>query len=134
LQPYRKIISSRTPFHVSYEGKTVKDNEYLGFTFDGEDFKNCRRAVRKESTGEFYGYDTERIPIEKRWSARFFKLDKVFKYVNMDESKNLDVSWYYNIDGWEKLKIYLASKKTLDKPKHMFYHEWSVIGEDIEKE
>jgi hypothetical protein len=134
IQPHRKIISSKKQFHVSYNGKTIKDNEYLGFTFDGEDFKKCRRTVRQESTGEFYGYNTERIPIEKRWSARHFTLDKIFKSVNMEESENLDASWYYNIDSWENLKKYFNSDKTLDKPKHMFYHEWNAIGEDIEKE
>ena len=52
----------------------------------------------------------------------------------MEESENLDASWYYNIDSWENLKKYFNSDKTLDKPKHMFYHEWNAIGEDIEKE
>jgi len=133
IQPFRKIISSKTPFCISYEDKTIKDNEYLGFTFDGEDFKNCRRIVRKEGTGEFYGYDTERIPVEKRWSARFFALDKIFRYVNMEGAEKLKTSWYYNIDNWENLCEYLGSKEKLDKPSHMFYHEWNPIGVDIEE-
>ena len=38
LRPHRKDISSERPFMLSHKGKTVQDNEYLGFTFDKDDF------------------------------------------------------------------------------------------------
>jgi hypothetical protein len=124
------------PFCVSWKDKTVKDNEYLGFTFDAEDFKACRRSLRKESTGEFIGYNTERIPIEERWSARFFELDKIFKCVNMNNVDKLESPWYYNISSWDGLCAYLGAKeyKKLDKPVHLGYHEWNPVGVNNEEE
>ena len=72
----------------------LKNNEYLGFTFDAQDFKEARRIIRKEGTGEFPHYDaSKRIPVKERWSARFFQLDKVFRYVKMEDT-NLVLPWY----------------------------------------
>jgi len=135
IQPFRKNISSKSPFYISWNGKSMKDNEYLGFTFDGEDFKKCRKFLRKESTGEFIGYDTDRIPIEERWSARFFELDKIFKHVNIEEANVLEVPWYYNISTWDGLCAFLGSKdrKKLDKPYDIGYHKLNSIGTDNEE-
>jgi len=134
IQPFRRQISSRSPFYVSWDGKSIKDNEYLGFTFDGEDFKRCRKHLRKEGTGEFFGYNTGRIPVEKRWSARYFELDKVFKYVSMESANVLDIPWYYNIGSWDGLRTFFGSEecKTLDKPYEIGYHRLSRIGVDDE--
>jgi len=135
LLTWRSKISSKKPFHVSYENKTIKNNEYLGFTFDAEDFKEARRIIRKEGTGEFPDYNaSKRIPIEKRWSARFFELDKIFKYVTMGDIK-LELPWYYKIDNWEGLQAYFKSEKKLERPPRdiLGYHEWNLIGVDNEK-
>jgi hypothetical protein len=135
IQPFRKQISSRSPFCVSYNGQTIKNNEYLGFTFDGEDFKKCRQFLRKEGTGEFIGYDTGRIPIEERWSARFFELDKVFKHVNIEGVEMLEIPWYYNIGSWDGLCNFFGSEdcKKLDKPFNIGYHTLNTIGKDNEE-
>jgi hypothetical protein len=132
LQPHRKQISSKKPFHLQHAGQNIKDNQYLGFTFDGEDFKKCRSHLRKEGTGEFYGYDTGRIPIEERWSARHFELDKVFECVNIEDANTLEVPWYYKIDSWDGLCNFFGSKerKTLDKPYDIGYHRLNKIGTD----
>ena len=130
LLPWRSKISSKSAFHVTFENKSIKNNEYLGFTFDAEDFKEARRIIRKEGTGEFTHYNADkRIPIEERWSARYFELDKVFKYVKMGDN-NLELPWYYNIDNWEGLKKYLGSDNSLDRPPGdvLGYHEWNLIG------
>ena len=135
IQPFRKSISSKSPFYISWNNKSVKDNEYLGFTFDGEDFKKCRKLLREEGTGEFTGYDSDRIPIEERWSARFFELDKVFKYVNIEGADTLKIPWYYNISNWNGLCTFLGSEdcKKLDKPRNIGYHKLNVIGIDNEE-
>ena len=136
LIPYRKHISSKKPFYVSYENKNIKNNEYLGFTFDAKDFKKARRIIRKKGSGQFPDYDAiERIPIEERWSARFFELDKIFTYVTMEEAKVLPLPWYYNISNWDNLRNYLGSENKLDRPPNnmLGYHEWNLIGEDNEE-
>jgi hypothetical protein len=138
VKPHRKVISSDRPFFISNKGKTVKDNEYLGFTFNGEDFKACRRTIRKEGTGQFSGEDLRaRIPIEKRWSARSFSLDKVFQPVTIEGANVIKAEWYHNIDNWRSLCTFLGSEDCtkLQKPeKKLFdYHEWNPIGTDNEK-
>ena len=45
LRPHRKQISSDRPFVLSFLDTTVKDGEYLGFTFDAQDFKKCRAKL-----------------------------------------------------------------------------------------
>mgnify|MGYP006409162505 FL=1 len=137
VKPYRKKISSKESFCVSYNNKTVKDNEYLGFTFDAEDFKQARRTIRKEGTGEFSAYDSpKRIPLEKRWSARFFELDSIFRDVIMEGASVLEVPWYYNINNWNGLRRFLGSEEsaTFKRPDKtlMGYHEWNPIGIDNE--
>ena len=133
--PYRQKISSKKPFYISYDNKNIKNNEYLAFTFDAEDFKQARRIIRKEGTGEFPNYNAkERIPIEERWSARFFELDKIFTCVKMEDAQILSVPWYHNISSWDGLKKYLGSENKLDRtPNNMLgYHEWNPIGVDNE--
>ena len=134
VQPFRKNISSKSPFYVSWCGKNVKDNEYLGFTFDGDDFKKCRKFLRKEGTGEFAGFNMDRIPIEERWSARFFELDKVFNCVKMEGANVLEASWYHNISSWTGLCNFLGSedRKKLDKPYDIGYHKLNLTGAEYE--
>tara|TARA_R110002110_G_scaffold193403_1_gene401976 strand:- start:1439 stop:2335 length:897 start_codon:yes stop_codon:yes gene_type:complete len=139
LLKVRKKVSNKKPFYVSHGGKTVKDNCYLGFTFDAADFKSCRRTLRREATGEWESYDAAtRIPLEKRWSARYFPLDKIFQSVNMEEGYALETTWYYDIDSWGGLRRFLASDaaQALKRPSeaHLGYHEWNPIGVDNESE
>ena len=108
----------------------------MGFTFDAEVFKEARRIIRKEGTGEFLDYDSsKRIPVEERWSARFFELDKVFDCVKMGDV-SLELPCYYNVGTWEGLRKYLGSDYSLDRPGGdvLGYHEWNLIGVDNEEE
>jgi len=138
LRPLRKQISSKKPFFVSYQNKTIKDNEYLGFTFDADDFKACRKIIRNEGTGIYVGYKEDKLPIEERWSARFFSLDKIFEPVNIEDANILKLLWYHNISSWDNLCGFLGSEnnKRLDRPpaKVLGYHEWNPIGVNNEEE
>jgi len=137
LKPLRKQISNKKPFFVSYQGRTIKDSEYLGFTFDADDFKICRKTLRKEGTGIYIGYKEEKLPIEERWSARHFSLDKVFKPVNMESASELKVPWYFKVDNWDGYCEFLGTKyrKEIIRPskKELGYHEWNPIGEENDK-
>ena len=133
---HRKSISSKKTFNLSYNGKTVKDNEYLGFTFDAEDFKEARKIIRKEGTGKYIGYENkEMIPLEERWSARYFKLDKVFRDVKIVDT-TVEIPWYHNIEDWDGLRNYLGSENKLDRPSKdlLGYHEWNPIGVDSDSD
>lgn len=139
LRSHRKDISSEQSFALSFEGKTVKDNEYLGFTFDEEDYKKCVQIIRREGTGmrkpgQPHGGETENLPLHERWSARYFTLDKVFTDVIMDDVNVVEIPWYKKVDSWEGLRYYLSSDQQVERPpKDLFsYKEWNPIGEDNE--
>jgi hypothetical protein len=132
---HRKLISSDNNFFFCYNGKTVKDGEYMGFTFGPEDFIKSRQVIRKEGTREWKSsveIPTERLPLEKRWSARYFSLDKVFKPVIILESNVKELGWYHDLSSWEGYTSYFASEesKTIQRPYKglLKYHEWNGLG------
>ena len=45
LQQHRSDISGKKKFYLSHAGKTVRDGEYLSFTFDAEDWKIFRKIM-----------------------------------------------------------------------------------------
>jgi hypothetical protein len=80
--------------------------------------------------------DNEYLPIQKRFSARFFTLDRVFKCVNIEESKVVELPWHYNIDNWESYCQFLGSeeRKQIKRPHKLIlsYREFNPIGVDNE--
>jgi len=141
VREHRKLISSEKNFILSYNGKTIKDGEFIGFSFGSQDFKNCRKVIRQEGTKEWKNSGTEmpseRIPLEKRWSARHFLLDKVFKPVILEDASMINLPWFYPIDNWQNYKTFLRSdeSETIKRPYEglIKYHEWSGIGIDNDK-
>lgn len=80
LRSHRKDISSRKDFFLTYQSKTVRDGEYLGFTFDESGYFRYRDTVRKEGTGVRVpgqqGMPTENLPLEKDGLRGSFLLTK----------------------------------------------------------
>ena len=60
----RSKFSTGKTHCLTYNGKSIKTGHHLGFTFGAEDFKECRRIIRKEST---YAWNEEgkRIPLKE---------------------------------------------------------------------
>jgi hypothetical protein len=135
LRQKRSAIKSANPFYVSFEGKNFKDGYYLPFTFDAEDFINCRRHFRA-SEKRAYADFKEPLPPEERYTGRFFKHDFVFEQVKTEDGVGVEVPWYEDISTWEKLKKWLSSENKLDKPAEFLlsYNEWNPIGEELETE
>ena len=139
LRPYRKDISSSRGFFLSREGKTIKDGEYLGFTFNESDYKKFREVIRK-GTGAYVAGQvfkngrgpTKKLSIEERWSAKNFTLKDVFTNIDIENCKFVELDWYFNIDNWEKYCYYMGSEKDIERPsKHLlFYREFNEIGVD----
>ena len=138
LREKRREISSREGFAFSYLGKTIKDGEYLGFTFNSEQFIKIRKSFRKNATGMFKnsteGIPKEKLPIEQRYSARFFSLKDVFGSLEFSKEQMFCLPWYYKIDNWEDYRQFMSSPESKDisrPPKYILdYHEWNPIGED----
>jgi|AntAceMinimDraft_5_1070358.scaffolds.fasta_scaffold14106_5 hypothetical protein len=136
---YRSLISSQKRFFIRWNGKTVADGEYLGFTFDAQDFVRFRRIIREgtgiRKPGSNFEEGFENLPLEERYSARYFTLDKVFGGVILDDANIGPMEWYYNIGDWDSYCDYLGSKERewVRRPKSILqYHEFAPIGVDIE--
>ena len=108
--------------------------------FDAIELRKMKNLVLREGTGiKKLGNPLEenvKLPVEKRYSARFFSLDKVFKPVyNSGQSRTFaEPLFYYNIDSWDGYKQYLASEEStmIIKPEReiMAYREFNPIGVD----
>lgn len=137
LRQHRLQISSKNDFFLSHGDETVRDGRYLGFTFDAEAYKRFRDTVRKEGTGarkpgQTGGLPKENLPLQERWSARHFSLDKVFSSAKVESARCAAVSWYHEADSWNKYCEYMGSpeSRTLQRPsKHILsFKEWNPIG------
>jgi hypothetical protein len=144
VRDYRTVISSEKNFYLSYNGKTFKDGEYLGFSFGEGEYKQFRDIIRT-GTGELVPgtFDFEKkerkyLPIKERHSAKHFSLDKVFKNAIIDIATGAEVPWFYPIDNWENLVAFLGSeeRKIIKRPHKalMSYKELNPIGVDNEEE
>lgn len=120
----RPLINSLTNFYFTHNNKTFKDNEPLGFTFNNEQLKQCHTFVRETGTRKYktiaefkFGEKWQEVlPIEERWSATRFGVDKVFEPVIL-EGNAYRLKWFYNINTWEGYRAYIGSHCTLRRPK-----------------
>lgn len=135
LRQNRSDIKSAKSFFVSHEGKNFKDGLYLPFTFDSEDFINCRKHFRKSEKRSYADFKIP-LPVEERFTGRFFTHDFVFEAVKTKDASELEIPWYYQVSNWEELKKWLASENTLNRPADFLlsYNEWNPIGQDAEEE
>ena len=140
LQKVRRQIKNKNNFYVVSDGKTVQDNIYTSFTFGKEEFVIYRRNVRK-GTGMYTteevderGFPRSKLPVEERWSARFFDLDEVFIGVDVNDGYQHPVDSFYNIDTWESYREYMTSdlaRDTKRPTRELFsYREFNRIGKD----
>lgn len=104
---HRKKISNKQPFFLTANERSIKDGEYLAFTFDAEEYKRYVRGVKESCTG-----GNKEISSKERWSSRFFGLDKIFSSAIIDKDKTLEVPWYYRIDSWEGFCRFISSEES----------------------
>ena len=89
---------------------------YTSFTFGKDEFIEFRKILRT-GTGRFRpGSDWrehDALPIEERWSARFFGIEQVFAPFITEEAQEATVESFYNIGSWGEYKKFIAT--TVDK-------------------
>ena len=136
LREHRQIISHHeNNFFLSHNGETVKNNKHMSFTMFGEDFKNCRRYVNKETTHTYHNlkdgekYPSKKLPIEERWSARRFEIQKVFSQVDSENSNTIELDWHWDIGNWDGYRQYLSSENFIQKPSNSLTatHKHSIL-------
>ena len=141
LREYRRKISSAQNFYVTYNGLSPEDNLPISFTFGKDEFVRFRREIRK-GTGEFVNIvepgklaPTQRLPLEERYSARWFDISDIFTNLDINDDNSLNIDEFYDLRTWDEYKNYLSSSltKVIKRPKHMKYSEFHRIGVDRTK-
>ena len=143
LSKYRKHIRSKNNFYVSCDGKTVQDNYFCSFTFGKDEFIKYRKNIRK-GTGKYISNSTnpseiptETLPLEERWSARFFELKDVFTDLDLDESTIYEAPDFYNLNDWQSYRSFMNTEfcASIQRPMKAFfsYREFNSIAKDREK-
>lgn len=141
LREHRKLISSKNNFYVIVDNKSVADDYYCSFTFGKDEFIRYRKNIRSKGTGM---YTTEKVdsrgiprsylPLEERYSARFFNLSDVFEICSLEGANLFTPSAFYNVASWEEYRAYMAlpETKALKRPWAglMRYREFNPIGVD----
>ena len=142
ISKLRNKIKSKNNFYIRYQDKTVKDNHYTSFTFGKKEFIKYRKNIRA-GTGTYTtdvvderGIPRSKLPVEERWSARFFNLRDVFYGVNMENSNFYSPDEFYNLGSWDDYREYMKSNlaANIKRPsKELFsYKEFNRIAIDID--
>lgn len=138
----RKFYKTKNNYYMVSEGKTVQDNIHCSFTFGKDEFIVYRRNVKK-GTGRAKkimiddGIITrEDLPLEERWSARFFELKDVFNGICTDSANTLDVKTFYDVSTWEGYLNLMSSdfaRSISRPPREMFkYKEFNRVAVDLD--
>ena len=115
LRPLRSKISSSQNFFVGKISDLKNLNHHTSFTFGKEEFVRFRREIRK-GTGQFKnseGIPTEKLPIEERYSARWFGLKDVFIDLDNNKDNSIEIEKFYDLSSWENYRNYLSSDLAL---------------------
>ncbi len=142
IQKLRKTIKSKRNFYVTHNNMALEDNLFTSFTFGKDEFIEYRRNVRK-GTGLYtsevknsMGIPRSKLPIEKRWSARFFEVSDVFYRTQKGDEHTFEAGEFYNIDNWDNYRTYMNSDlaKEIRRPsRELFsYKEFNRIATDID--
>lgn len=110
LKSVRGEIRAGNRIYGEFEGKTARDNMYLPFSFTPEDWLEFRRQLNENNTG-----GDKSLPIEERWSAKHFTLDKIFKHDTIDIDKKVEIKDFYTLDSWDELKEFYKSNIRIHK-------------------
>jgi len=137
VRKHRDLISSKKNFFLSHDNKTVRDGEYLAFTFGLDELDQLKNEVKEKSTG-YWKDPTERkekLSLQERFSYRNFKLEDIFDTLTLDNSNIEKIDNYWKIDSWERYCLYIAEYGPKVRRPSKFilnYKEWNGIGVDDE--
>jgi hypothetical protein len=99
IRDNRGLLSSTENVIFSNNGKTVKDNLHLPFTFGAEDFFKCRDMVKHRQARE-WGDNRK---------GKHYDLSMIFEGLSIQHT--VETSWFHDISSWDKYKQYMSSKE-----------------------
>ena len=115
LSKNRASIRGPKSVFLCHEGKTIKDNKYLGFTLFPGQWLKLKRHIKESCTG-----GDRSIPPQERWSSRNFTLDKIFNNDIMLVDKKIQNTEYYEMKTWQSLQNYYSSDMKIPRPTKKF--------------
>jgi|TARA_R110001583_G_scaffold28213_12_gene100409 hypothetical protein len=123
VRTWRRAISDpKKNFFFTHKKSHIKNNLPISFTMTGEDFKLCRRTINKKTTREYLPpspdqqYPSQKLPLQNRWSARYFTLQDVFEAVEDKNAHKVELDWHYNISDWGGYRNFLSSEHVINTP------------------
>ena len=72
--------------------------------------------VKEKSTGLFKNEKRERLPLNERYSYRFFTLDQIFDTLDTGNVTYIDIEKYHRIDTWDLYTDYISSEGKTQYP------------------
>ena len=146
IREWRETISKPGNFLLATPtGNSVMDNEFIGFAFDACDLTKFSHLFWEKATGLFDPssalrdgkYPTERLPIEKRYSGRYFSLKDIFSTIDTSKPTTwVEMEWFYDISSWEGYCKYISSmhRSSMKRPKSnmLRFRTWNKVGVDDE--
>lgn len=128
IKNFRDQIRGPNSFYLAYNGETVRENRYLGFTFFPEDWPKFKWHMKNQCTG-----GDRNIPIQKRWSSRDFTLDKIFNIDTIHIDEKVEIKNYFDLDSWDSLQNFYSSGIKIPRPGKQFMKPY-IFKKEIEYE
>jgi len=138
IREYRKIIHGSKNVYMTSNGFGVKDGMFTSFTFDKNDWLEFRRVIRTGTGIKVPGsapMSNEFLPVEERWSARWFGVEKVFAPLKLEESEIIPVKNFFNVRSWEEYTDFIVASRqmSLKRPKSVLVGtKYNRVAEDLE--
>lgn len=106
----RLLISSFKNYTLSYDNKSIKDGEYLAFTFSPQQYKLFRNLIKSKKV--LSDLDNKKVQMS-------YCLKDVFGNEIINEYNVKSIDTYYNIDNWESYRECLSK---IDKYTYYYKH------------
>ena len=119
-----------------YNEKTVKDDQYISFTFDFAEFKKARDGIKKYVT-DAWGQEDKQIPERFYERTKKLKLSEIFKDLDLLNSNVVDLPSYHAVDSWAGYRAFMASPEAvnlLNRKDLFIYSDKTPIGEKDESQ
>jgi len=113
IKPLRKQMYAGYRVMATFDNKSVRDNEYLGFSFRHSDLAHF---IDKIKAGAIKSYRDEKgklqpLPKDKWYEAKNYTLDKIYGDYNPSDLITKELRWYYNISSWDLYRKFLATEQ-----------------------
>lgn len=116
IREHRRLLSGDKNCYLTFHGEGVKEGPLCSFTFGKDDWLEFRRVIRTGTGLRPPGtthLDGLKLPIEERWSARWFKTTDVFAPLKYEDAHEIKIDDFFNIRSWDEYCTFIGSSESL---------------------